>query len=113
MTDLNFAKYLAAKLLNIGDKVTVVDSGMTYCRYVEFMKQFGEEMLGRYAYGYATKSGATYSILGCGIHPNNNKELYVIKPDNHSLLLPENSLYLISGDGLAQVKEETNRCYKF
>lgn len=86
---------------NIGDKVTVVDSGRAYCRYVEFMKQFGEEILGHYAYGYAPKSGVTYSIVECGIHPNNNKELYVIKPDNQSLL--PSSLFLISDDGLEKV----------
>lgn len=89
---------------NLGDKVTVVDSGKAYCHYVEFMKQFGDGILGRYVYSYAPKSGVTYSIVERGIHPNNNKELYVIKPDNQSLL--SSSLFLISDDGLAKVKEE-------
>lgn len=92
---------------NIGDKVTVVQPGNAYCRYVEFMKQFGDNAVARYAYGHTPVAGKVYLIVERGIHPN-NEDLYVIKPDNHSLLLPEGSLYLISGDGLAKAKEETN-----
>lgn len=93
---------------NIGDKVTVVNPGEAYCRYVEFMKQFGDNAVARYAYGHTPVAGMVYLIVKRGIHPKHNVELYVIR-QNYLSSLEGDSFYLISGDGLSKAKkEETN-----
>lgn len=83
---------------NIGNMVKVVDSGRTYTRYDDIMRQYGADYLMRWAYGVTAPQDGQYEVVQRNKHPALKTMLYVIeRKDGYS-----HPLYIISEDGLAK-----------
>jgi hypothetical protein len=85
-------------MLNIGDRVTVVDNGKTFDTYEKFVE--------KYASGYShlfereecpDEDDTVYTVVGIGKHissPNFLGQLCVIANDDHAYVIGENGLKL-------------------
>lgn len=87
----------AKKVINVGNKVEVVNPGKSYIRYTDWLKKnLKFEDAVRYDYGCCPNEGTNGIVIAIAKHTKEDNILVAFKTDNHKV-------YLVEDKGLRKV----------
>lgn len=90
-------------MINIGDKVEVIEMGKTYGSYRKWLDKYvkNEKLKGKWALNDLPRNGGIYKVLEKGKHEWGHTMLYYIQDENTK------KCYIISESGIRLIKEKT------